>query len=99
MKYEHGEYIPLSWDGPPDAYYVMGHVEHEEGLETLRNEGVVYADTVIGHANRVYGRYSMQPGPDGNCHVLREYNSPGRGRFKITTYGLGIFADSTVANG
>lgn len=87
-----GEYMALMWDGSPDAYYIRGHVNNEQGLETLRDEEIIDDDMVIGYARHIYGRWSMEPGENGNHHVLREYNNPGRGRFKITEFGLGIFA-------
>jgi hypothetical protein len=92
MRHSDGEYIPLNWDGTPDAYYIKGHVSHEEGTETLLEEGAIHGDMVIGQAQHIYGRWSMQPGEDGNQHFLSEYLTPGRGRFKITMFGVGIFA-------
>lgn len=92
-RHANGEYIPLVGDGKPDAHYIMGHVSHDEGIETLREAGVVYDDTVIGHAKHVYGKWSMET--DEHLQMLRQYNSAGRGRFKITMFGLGIFAKSS----
>ena len=92
-RYTDGEYMNLTWDGQPDAHYIKGHVSHEDGMETLLDEGVIYEDIVIGHARHIYGRWSTQgDAPEGVTQVLREYNKPGRGRFKITAFGLGIFA-------
>lgn len=92
MRYENGEYMCLVWDGSPDAYYIMGHVQHKEGLETLFGEGVIDDNTQIGQARHLYGRWSMEPGEDGGQHYLREYTESGRGRFKITVFGAGSFA-------
>ena len=92
MLINDGEYIPLCWDGRPYAYYIKGHVRHEVGIAILEDEEIIDEDTIIGHGQHIYGRWSMEPGEDSNHHVLREYNTPGRGRFKITAYGLGIFA-------
>jgi len=93
--------MSLHWDGSPDAYYIMGHVSHNEGMDILRGEGVVHEDNEakIGRARNIYGRWSMQPGEDGNGHVLREYNQSGRGRFKITAFGIGIFAEPPNTKG
>ena len=92
-RYTDGEYMNLTWDGQPDAQYIKGHVSHEDGMETLLEAGAIYEDTVIGHARHIYGRWSTQgDAPEGVTHVLREYNKPGRGRFKITAFGCGIFA-------
>jgi len=93
MKAAEGEYIPLIWDGKPDAYYIRGHVSHEEGIEILLEDGVIYEDTIIGQAQHIYARWSMEPGENGNQHCLREYNKAGKGRFKVTMFGLGIFAN------
>jgi hypothetical protein len=100
MKFMDGEYIPLIWDGPPDAHYIKGHVSHEEGIEILIQEGAIYKDTVIGQAYHCYGRWSMNgedSREDGNSS-LKEYKRPGRGRFKITVFNLGIFAKPAIIN-
>ncbi|KKL67465.1 hypothetical protein LCGC14_2134670 [marine sediment metagenome] len=91
-RYEDGQYMNLTWDGTPDAYYIMGHVSHFRGVETLIDEGVIEDDSRIGQAEHKYGRWSMEPGENGNQHFLREYCNPGRGHFKITVFGVGIFA-------
>ena len=95
-RYTDGEYMFLIWDGSPDAYYIKGHVNHEDGIDTLINEAAIFPEDVaeIGHAVHKYGRWSMQgDAPEGCNSVLREYNEPGRGRFKITVFGVGIFAE------
>ena len=94
MRYENGEYMSLIWEGGrPDAYYVRGHVSRSEGIDTLINEGAIDEESEVGEAVRKYGRWSMEGDmPEGcNC-VLREYKESGRGRFKITAFGVGIFA-------
>lgn len=90
-KFANGEYMSLSWDGKPDAYYIMGHVTHDEGIEILQREGIIDNDTIIGRAEHIYGRWSIET--DEHLQMLREYSSSGRGRFKITMFGLGIFAE------
>ncbi len=98
MRYEEGEYMDLVWDGTPDAYYIKGHVSHEEGIAILIEEDKIQEDAKtwdgapVGRAVQKYGRWSMEPREDGNGHVLKEYKTPGRGRFKITAFGVGIFA-------
>lgn len=89
-----GEYIPLIWDGTPDALYIRGHVNYKDGLEILIQAGVIDPDEItdIGLAEHCYGRWSIEPGENGNQHCLRDYSKPGRGRFKITMFGIGIFA-------
>jgi len=90
--FANGEYIPLVWDGRPDAYYFKGHISHWDGMTYLLEEEIIDEETIIGPARRIYARWSMEPGEDGNQHILREYTKPGRGRFKVTEFGLGIFA-------
>ena len=95
MRYENGQYMPLIWDdgyGSADAYYIMGHVSYEDGIETLIGEGAIDTVNEVGQAVHKYGRWSMEPFCDGNGHVLRTYKTSGRGRFKITEFGVGIFA-------
>jgi len=92
-RYTDGEYMNLIWDGlRPDAYYIKGHITHNSGIETLIDEGVIDDGAEVGQAEHKYGRWSIEPGEDGNQHFLKEYRTPGRGRFKITVFGVGIFA-------
>ena len=95
-RFKEGEYMYLVWDGRPDAYYIRGHVEHAAGVDILIQAGAVDCEELrdeLGQAEHIYGRWSMQgDAPEGCSCVLREYNTPGRGRFKITKYGVGIFA-------
>ena len=90
-RYEDGQYMPLIWDGPADAYYIKGHVSHADGIETLIGECAIEDDSDIGQAVHKYGRWSTE-GDVEWTHTLREYTGPGRGRFKITVFGIGIFA-------
>ena len=93
MKLEDGEYMPLVWDGQPDAFYIKGHVDTKTGLAVLAEEDVI--GDKIGQGVQKYGRWSTE----GDCeqpHTLREYLNPGRGRFKITVFGIGIFAKKEV---
>lgn len=46
----------------------------------------------VGIANHLFGRWSMECRENGNKHMLALYQSAGCGRFKITEYGIGIFA-------
>jgi hypothetical protein len=92
-RHNDGDHIYLVWDGTPDAYYIKGHVSHEAGIGTLIDAGAIDDEKEVGQANQMYGRWSME-GNDhdlGKC-VLRTYKEPGRGRFKITEFGVGIFA-------
>ncbi len=93
MRYNDGEYMNLIWDGPPDAYYIKGHMTHEQGIEILLGECAIEDEKDVGQARQVYGRWSMQgDAPEGCSCVLRIYKESGRGRFKVTEFGVGIFA-------
>ncbi len=96
-KFEDGEYMNLIWDGSPDAYYIKGHVSDKDGLEILADWGIGDEGEIIGTAQQKYGRWSTE----GDCEwsqTLREYNKPGRGRFKITVFNVGIFAKQVEDN-
>ncbi len=97
-KYNYGDYIYLIWEdgGSPDAYYIRGHVSHDEGIATLIGEGAIDNEFEVGRADHIYGRWSMQPREDGTGHILRTYKEPGRGRFAITEFGVGIFAKKSI---
>ena len=93
MKYKHGQHIELVWDGQPDEFAIMGHVSTEQGLGILEEDGSVYNDTIIGQGVHKYARWSCQGDrPDGCSQILRTYGTPGQGRFKVTTFGIGLFA-------
>ncbi len=95
-RYEDGEYMNLIWDGSPDAYYIRGHVSHEAGIDTLIDFGAIDNETEVGQAVHKYGRWSMQGDTLEGCDcTLREYMESGRGRFKITMFGVGIFAEQS----
>ena len=89
-RYNNGEYMPLLWDGQPDAFYIKGHVDTKTGLAILGNEDVI-GDRKIGRAEQIYGRWSTEGNTEWT-HTLREYKNQGRGRFKITVFRVGIFA-------
>ena len=96
-RFEDGEYMNLIWDGSPDAHYIKGHVSHKDGIYTLIDYGVIDDSTEVGQAVQKYGRWSMQgDAPEGCSSVLREYKDPGRGRFKITEFGVGVFAKQAL---
>lgn len=98
-RYEDGEYMNLIWDGSPDAYYIRGHVSHDVGIGILIECGAIDDEAEVGKAEQVYGRWSMQgDAPEGCSCILREYKEPGRGRFKITSFGVGIFAGKEADN-
>jgi len=96
-RYNDGEYMALIWDGGgPDAYYIKGHVSHEDGIDILISEGVIDNAADVGRAVQKYGRWSLEGDATDGCNsFLREYKKPSRGRFKITEFGIGIFASKT----
>ena len=96
-RYNDGEYMRLVWDGQPDAFYIKGHVNTEDGWAILTEEEIVKGRE-IGQAEQIYGRWSTE-GTTECPHTLREYKSPGRGRFKITMFGLGMFAKKPSLKG
>ena len=89
-KYNNGDYMSLIWDGQPDAFYIKGHVNTEDGWAILADEGIVEGRE-IGQAEQIYGRWSTEGDTEWPL-TLREYKSSGRGRFKITMFGVGMFA-------
>ncbi len=99
-RYVDGEYMPLVWDGTPDAFYIKGHVSTEVGLATLRDNEVLEDAELdrLGEGIQKYGRWSMDGSREENGQILREYKEPGRGRFKITAFGVGIFAKRIKGN-
>jgi len=94
MRYKYGQLIELDWDGSaPDAFFIMGHVRYELGIYILGSAGILEKyGRRIGQAEHKYGRWSMEPTENGCGHVLRDYKEAGRGRFKVTMFGVGIFA-------
>lgn len=91
MLFNDGEYMPLLWDGQPDAFYIKGHVDTETGLAIFAESDVI-GDREVGQGVQKYGRWSTQGDSEWPL-TLREYKNPGRGRFKITVFGIGIFAE------
>jgi hypothetical protein len=99
-----GEYIPLLWEGKPDAFFIKGHVSEHDALAELEEQEVlttgyrdykqpnlpwVWLRAELSHANHCYARWSMEPGPDGyNGQVLRDYKDSKPGRFKVTVFNV-----------
>lgn len=80
---KHGEMIRLTWEGPPDALYIRGHVSDEEAMAEYERWHAP-SDHRRGAIARVWARWSCEPGPDGVAQCFREYSAPGRGRFAVT---------------
>jgi hypothetical protein len=88
-KYEDGDYMALNWmDGEPEAYYIKGHVIPEHGRKTLLGEGAIDSEEEVLQGKHKYARWSMESTDDGNRHILRVYDFPANGRFKITEYEI-----------
>ncbi len=101
-RFQDGEYMDLIWDGSPDAYYIKGHVTHEQGIEILEAQTCLDDDELeaLGRAVQKYGRWSCQGDRVEGCSlVLREYMTLGKGRFKITHFGVGIFTKQALKGG
>lgn len=91
-----GEYMNLVWDGSPDAYFIRGHVSDGVGKLIIADEAYLDVDELkkLSKAEHRYGRWSCQgDNPEGCSQVLREYNGPGRGRFKITVFSVYVGAE------
>jgi hypothetical protein len=94
-----GEFIELIYDGQPTDFYIRGHISDDQALEILNYYDVLtkiemklinkdyvpieYKAEIEGIYHR-YGRWSIEPGPDGTTQVLRDYKDKGRGRFPVT---------------
>jgi hypothetical protein len=77
-----GEYIHLFWDGGPEAFYVRGHIPALDAMEEIAKE--VGDKYFFGLAEPIYGRYSCEHSRlEGIDQILKEYDSPGKGRFPI----------------
>lgn len=94
-----GEFIELIYDSIPTDFFIRGHISDEQALEILEYYDVltrldhkfinkdwieVWYNAVIEGIYHCYGRWSIEPGPDGCSQVLRDYKDRGRGRFPIT---------------
>lgn len=80
-RYKHSEYISLYWEDMPQYLYVAGHLDPVEARRIMMFE--TENQYVIADPVPMYARFSMERRFDGPGHILREYNEPGRGRFKI----------------
>ena len=86
-KYKDGDYIALVWENKPEAYYIRGHIEMPEGINIILSEELIGSPDNLGQGRHVYARWSMQgDAPEGCTCILREYDKPGRGRFKVTAF-------------
>ena len=82
VPYRGEEVIYLRWEGRADDLVVRGHLPPLVAAQLLDLE---YGRQYLTRMPEPYwGRWSCEPGPDGdNGRVLREYDTPGRGRFPI----------------
>lgn len=82
-KYKQGDYIPLNFDNTlqPEFHLVFGWVHDAEFARIVERETGLSDILKIA---RIYGRWSMESGPDGPGQTFRDYDSPGRGRWECT---------------
>lgn len=86
-NHKDGDYISLSWDtwdGYPEEVYVHGHVTPELFWEVMDIEQ--YGDVEHTETRHAYGRYVFHGVDDwgDTRRILRVYEEPGKGRFKLT---------------
>ena len=83
------EFIELWWDGDPDFFMVRGHVEKEAALEAVANyEGRRCIEALTcthGYAMNQQTHYARQMGLN---FTIGLYETPGRGRYKVTILHL-----------
>ncbi len=90
-KHKDGDYIPLVWEQyTPDAYFVRGHIDFAEAKDIILAEECLDDNKLNGKPIRhAYARWSMQgDAPEGCSCVLKEYDTSGRGRFKVTVLSV-----------
>lgn len=90
-KHTPGEYLPLSWEQDPDTEYVYGHIDDAlffEVIAAYHGTGPDEFGTIPIYASpsrRVWARLVFNGSDwDGPSRTLREYPTPGPGRFKVT---------------
>ena len=85
---KHGEYIEIWWDDEPRFYAIRGWVTLDEAREAIKGhhsapdflEGLVM---VHGYLARLQTGFARTEGLNSE---IREYATPGRGRFKATLF-------------
>lgn len=79
-----GDYIPLCWEGTPEAYYIKGHIPFPEACGIVAREEALDPATL--HSTHKHARFVFrQEGtPDGCDHTLKVNSMPAPGRFKVT---------------
>lgn len=77
------QYIDLSWPDYPVNYYVKGHVTPEEFANAVRHhEGEVEYETPV-HVYALWAQTGNSRENDWTAELM-EFDTPGRGRFKVT---------------
>jgi hypothetical protein len=89
-----GEYLPLHWEEDAEDLYVYGHVTGDVLASAVEAERGGTVDTndfgsfpvLTGETRQRWARFVFNGCDEyGNpCRTLREYEEPGRGRFKVT---------------
>lgn len=84
---KHGEYIEIWWDDEPQFYAIRGWVTLDEARESIKGysapdflEGLVMVHGYLAHLQTGFAR------TEGLNSEIREYATPGRGRFKATLF-------------
>ncbi len=84
MKTKDGDFIELCWEGGPEAFYIRGHIPFDRAMEILFQHIDEDAYKVSRPIHK-YARWSCDARVEFD-HSLMEYNTPGKGRFKITAF-------------
>lgn len=91
MKEKIGEPINLIWDGKPDAYYVKGHVDKDEAIDTICDyEGfpLLVCDMVADHIYAKWCKATEDDMVDGCDFSFRTRHVARAGWFKVTEVRL-----------
>ena len=83
MKTKEGEFIDLSWDCGPEAFYIRGHIPLDEAKKILTTH--IRGDYKTEEPVHKYARWSCDARVEHD-HSLIDYDKPGKGRFKITEF-------------
>ncbi len=83
MKEEHGDFIYIEWDGPPDFEYVRGHVDSDQArLAVIEVVGDIAGDIARAFIMYRWARWV----PSRGMFDFRFYptDRPGPGAFPVT---------------
>jgi len=86
VKYEHGEFIYLHWEGREPYYAVKGHVSAKEFTRAAPSDWV-------GDPVHCYARWAMDKSVPDVDSVFYAYQKRGAGRFPVT---IGVCAHGSI---